>query len=225
MTRMYLERITCFICHDTNDYPVIRSTSQFGHPDLDTRPSEMARSTIVYRIMCCPSCGYCAPDVSKGQPHFNEVVGSEAYVEQRDSAAYPELTNRFLCWVLLQESVGNHAEASRAALQAAWICDDAEEAEASVRCRERAIALLQRARAEGVGFAEEVGVEEAVLADLFRRSRQFEEVEGVCEEGLAKNPGDVVRKVLSFQSALARREDVGWYTVADAERFAAASPC
>lgn len=225
MTRLYSRRITCYNCGNTSEYTVLASTSQFGDPDLDTRPAETERSSILYWIQCCPSCGYCSVDVSKGLPGFGEVVRSEAYAEQRDSAEYPELANRFLCWALLQESEGDCAEAAWAILHAAWICDDAEDAGAALRCRRRAIALLQRARAEGVGFADGVGVEEAILADLYRRSGQFEEVGGICEAGLAKGPGDLVGRVLSFQTALAAREDGGCYTVTDAKRFAATLPC
>ena len=60
------------------------------------------------------------------------------------------------------------------------------------------------------------GAEEALLADLLRRAQQHDEAEKVCEEGLAKNPDDVVEGVLRFQIALAERRDAEQHTMDEA---------
>lgn len=215
MTTVAKSAEKCLVCGKSSDYPVIASTNLFGSRDLDTRPPQMMRSTIFAWIHRCPSCGYCAPNVSEGHAIAAQVVHSEAYLAQRSDKSYPVLANSFLCWALVQEAAGDYAEAIWAAIHAAWVCDDASAIVAADQCRQRAIDLIRRAQAQGISFAEGAGVEQGILADLLRRSGQFDQVEAVCEEGLAKNPEEIVRQVLVFQQALALREDRECHTVAE----------
>ncbi len=215
MTTLFKEKKKCLVCSKTNEYTAIGSTNQFGPPDLDTRPPEMMRSTIAFWIHRCPSCGYCAPDVSKGPSLAAQIVKSEAYLKQRGNHSYPELANRFLCWAIVQETAGDHVGAGWAAIHAAWACDDAEARAASAQCRTRATGLLRHAKANGISYAPGAGVEEAILADLLRRSGQFDQVGTICLEGLAKDPEDIVRQILVFQQALALRQDRECHTIAE----------
>jgi hypothetical protein len=61
-----------------------------------------------------------------------------------------------------------------------------------------------------------VGTQEAILADLYRRAGQFGQVAAICDEGLAKGPGEVITKILEFQKTLAERRDLARHTVAHA---------
>lgn len=63
----------CYVCGKTLKYKTWMSTNQFGSPDLDTRAPEMARSTMFMWVKCCPSCGYCASDVSEGPLGVSEL--------------------------------------------------------------------------------------------------------------------------------------------------------
>lgn len=207
MTTLFRTREMCLICGQSHEYVGIASTNEFGSPDLDTRPPEMRRSTILYWIRRCPSCGYCAPQVSEGPQEAKEVVISETYRRQLEDPLYPELANSFLCWALIQERAGSDARAGWAALHAAWVCDDQGASEAARRCRLRALELFRRSQARGRPFIEGRGAAQVILADLLRRSGRFEEVEAVCEEGLRTNPIPVVREVLAFQKRLALLKD------------------
>ena len=207
MTTLFKETETCLVCGQSHDYVGIGSTNRFGSPDLDTRPPEMMRSTMPYWIRCCPSCGYCAPRVSEGPELVKSVVRAERYVRQRDDPAFPELANSFLCWAIVQEELGDLAGAGWAALRAAWACDDQGTPEAARQCRLRAVELFRQARAKGASFMEGRGDEQALLADLLRRSGQFEQVEAICQEGLQANPSKTIRDMLTFQKALALRKD------------------
>ena len=60
------------------------------------------------------------------------------------------------------------------------------------------------------------GDEEAVLADLLRRSGLLYQVDAVCRKGLAATRNDTLKQVLDFERVLASRGDRGCYTVADA---------
>lgn len=217
MTTLFDQDKTCFICGTTSRYMGVGSTNQFGPSDLDTRPAEMRRSTIHYWVQRCPLCGYSAPDIAEGPEIAGQVVGSAAYLQQRDDPAYPELANRFLCWAMIQEASEDYAGAGWTTVGAAWACDDARAVAGAAQCRRKAAALFRQVKARGLAFTQGPGVEEAVLADLMRRSRQFDEVEAVCRQGLAQNPEELVVKILQFQQKLAHQQDTGCYTVADVE--------
>jgi hypothetical protein len=220
MTTYAEQEKTCFICGEINVYKAIASTNRFGHSDLDTRPPEMERSTIHCWIQRCPSCSYCAPDISNGPEIATKVVKSDAYLKQRDDSSYPELANKFLCWAIIKEAKGDTGGAGWTAVQAAWACDDADEESAANESRRRAVSLFEKARSNGSSFANGSGVQEAILADLLRRSGQFDKVETVCQTGLEEGPEAMVKIILHFQQSLARRKDADCYTIAEAAEFA-----
>jgi hypothetical protein len=214
MTTIFQEEKRCFICGQTSQHTGLGSTNRFGPPDLDTRPPEMMRSTIYHWIQCCPTCGYCAPDLAQGSPSAGRVVNSEPYLQQKADLTYPILANHFLCWAMLQEAAADYPSAGWAAVHAAWACDDAGATTAAAASRRRALILFEQAAARGSTIAAEAGVAEAIRADLLRRSGQFEQVELVSQQGLASQPEALVAKILRFQQALARQQDAGCYTVA-----------
>lgn len=210
---------TCAICGTANEFLVLGSTNAFGSPDLDTRPPEMQRSTINFWVQRCPMCGYCAPRISENNALTREQLETDDYRDQLDHGDFPTLANAFLCWSLLQEQQNQSKGAGWAALHAAWLCDDAHVASASV-CRKRAIAMFEQAQTHGDVFAQDAGAEQAILADLLRRTGQFEEVKPMCERGLAKQPSDVIRHVLRYQMHLASEHDDHCYRISDALEWA-----
>ena len=203
----------CFICGETNKYPVLGSTNRFGSSDLDTRPPEMMRSTMSLWIQCCPSCGYCAPDISDGPQIAAQVIKSDSYLKQKTDHTNPELATKFLCGSIIQEVAGEYSDAGWEAVRAAWVCDDAKARTNADVSRQRAVRLFDQARTKGTNFAEGSGVEEAILADLLRRSGDFEKVGMVCEQGLKKEPEEIVKKILLFQQSLSSKKDAECYTI------------
>jgi len=149
-----------------------------------------------------------------------QIIGSTKYGEQVKNESYPELANHFLCWAIIQEETGNYPEAGWGALHAAWACDDAGMNNSAHACRLRAIQLFQQAKKRKMPFAQDAGVEEAILADLLRRTGQFGLVKKVCSEGLGKKPNARVKQMLNFQIVLAVRHDEKCYTVDDAQKYA-----
>ena len=94
----------------------------------------------------CPSCRYCAQDISQDIPGAAVIVVSPAYREQFESTAYPELVDRFLCWGMILEAAGDLARAAWANTFAAWHCDG--EAARSTGCdHESAGSLMTEYRA------------------------------------------------------------------------------
>lgn len=203
----------CFICGETNKYQSLGSTNRFGSPDLDTRPPEMMRSTMPMWVHCCPSCGYCAPDVSSGPQIASQVIKSATYLNQKNNSSYPDLANKFLCWSIILEEAGEQSDAGWAAVRAAWVCDDADASKQAKASRQRAVALFKQAHLQEKNFVMGPGAEEAVLADLLRRSGNFEEVEAMCKQGLEKNPEKLIKNILLFEQHLSHQKDEKCYTI------------
>lgn len=218
MTTVHPIEQQCAVCGTTDKYILLTSTNSFGVPDLDTRPPEMMRSTIGLWVQRCGSCGYCAPDITKGSPALSTVIHSVPYQTQLRSPDFPELANSFLCWSLIQQDQGDFASAGWASLRAAWACDDTGDESAAVQCRLRAANLLQKARQVHQTFASQSGAEEALLADILRRAGQFDGAIQICDAGLAKESAlqPVIVDILDLQKRLIRKADTACHQVREA---------
>lgn len=216
MTTYYRTEIICVICGSKSTHNQVGSTNAIGSSDLDTRPPAMKRWTINSWVQVCPFCGYCAQNISEGYPEVSRVVKSNSYQKQLRNPGYPELANSFLCLAMINENSNKFVKAGWACIHAAWACDDADSPVGAQKCRKRAVTLLQGARENGQNFAEETGTEEAMIADLLRRSGQFELAQSYCKEGLNKKPGKVVTEVLLYEMLLIKKMDDACHTVAEA---------
>ncbi len=156
----------------------------------------MKRSTMNTWVQVCPSCGYCAPELPTRIKNAKKTLSTEAYHEQLNDPDSPQLVNTFLCCSLLEDGAGEYGHAGCACLWAAWICDDATSDTKAQECREKALALWQKAEVEGQGFAEQPGAERALIVDLLRRTGQFERALKVCEDGLGQEMVDIISKIL-----------------------------
>jgi hypothetical protein len=217
MTTLFPQEETCFVCGKTSKHTVIGSTNTFGSPDLDLRPPEMQRSTITHWVQRCPSCGYCSSSISEGPAIAKQVVTQPEYIEQRDNPGFPALADSFLCWGLIQAADGGDANAGRAALDAAWICDDARAAEKADICRRKAIASFTGAKAKGQQFAGDGATESLLLADLYRRTGQFDQVEAICNVALAQHPEELIQSLFSAQRQYAQNQDRQRHTIEEAQ--------
>ncbi|MBN1147558.1 MAG: hypothetical protein JXA78_09890 [Anaerolineales bacterium] len=213
MTTLIQQSRQCLVCDAINEYVEVVSTNQLGNPDLDTRPPEMLRSTIPYWIQCCPSCGYCAPQVSVGPEEAREIVRSNAYLKQLGDPSYPPLADHFLCWAMIQEACGELADAGWACVHAAWACDDEGASMGASLCRMKAIEHFLQARRRGARFAEPAGVEDVLLADLYRRCGEFERAVTMVQVGVLKRPAETLRKVLYYQVKLVMQCDAAKHTI------------
>lgn len=213
MTTLGKTHEVCIVCHRMSQHTVILSTNRFGAPDLDTRPPEMMRSTMRHWIRCCPHCGYCAGEVAKGPPLARQVTISEAYQKQLINAAFPELANHFLCSAMIMAAVENYPAAGMDCLRAAWACDDAQSPTAAAECRNRAITNFQAARVAGMRLGGQPGIDEAILADLYRRTGHFEQALAICQDGLALETEDILRRLFRFQIGLCQAGDTACHRV------------
>jgi hypothetical protein len=216
MTTKLRKMVQCALCDKKSKQEVILSTNSSNWPDLDTRPSEMERSTIKYQIQTCPSCGYCAPSISDFAGEVSTQVNCDAYQRQLNNPKFTKSANAYLCYSILKENAGEYAPAGWACLQAAWICDDENSKIGAKACRKKAVVLLQKGKEAGQKFATEAEYKEAIMVDLLRRSSQFQSALEKCEDGLNNNESEIrTLKILSFQKELISKLDVGCHSISE----------
>lgn len=212
---MQHELVTCALCEEQTLLPLLTSTSSFGPPDLDLRPTEPARSSIFAWVHRCSSCGYCAASIDEATPYTREVVESIAYRALLGYSALPELARSFLCSSLVFEKRGEDAAAARSAIEAAWACDDEGAVAEAARCRLLAVQLLRESESEGDALFDDPYTEHAVIVDLLRRAERFEDAVEEADESLVEAQGEIAA-VLEFSRTLALARDSGTYTLEDA---------
>jgi len=209
MATIVLVENECSLCATRSDQRLVNVTQSEGLPDLDSRPAEPARSALAFWVQRCPSCGYCATDISLDYPLADLAIRTEAYGKLLRRRSMPEKAREFLAWALIEEANDEFGGAGWSAVHAAWICDDAQKPTAAAECRKLALERFarQRARLGHITGFEDPGVEELVLADLCRRTGQFAAAEHWVETGLARRPSAVVRRALVMEDELAGQKD------------------
>src|SRR5262249_42024087 len=129
---------------------------------------ELARSLVSYRVQECPGCGYCAVDISRAPRGARATIASEDYQQLRRDASRPLNATRFLCAALVAERGRQFAAGGHAAVNAAWVCDDAGATEAAQTCRLRAVELFEKARGRHQRIAGRRGDDALIIVDLLR---------------------------------------------------------
>jgi hypothetical protein len=173
--------VRCAVCGEPARVVELTSMSSFGPPDLDLRPQGPARWALALGVQRCAACGYCAPELGKAPPGAAEVVHSALFETARARSELPGTARDYVCEALVREGVGDPDRAAHAFLRAAWACDDAGAVSQARICRERAAEMLRLAISGGdMRMPREVAF--AVLADVERRARRFDEALAACDE-------------------------------------------
>ena len=216
METIFPEEVECGLCGVISSQfiaPPENMPVAVGLPDLDTRPANVSIIALGNRIQHCPNCGYCAPDISIEFPTAGDTVKSEAYKRLLKNRALPELARYLLAWAAIQEAVEEYPGAGWACLNAAWVCDDEDEIVAAEHCRQRAIRNFLQAREAKRSFSLDIGTEEVLLADLYRRTGQFVKARHIAQQGLDLDPTDLITSLLRFELMLLDQEDRGRHSV------------
>ena len=208
---MNVER-KCFVCGKTSKQTVLASTNQFGAPDLDLRPPEMARSTMGWWIEECPRCGYVAHNLSNETTITKEWLKNNQYVSCDNRNFRYMLSEKFYKHYLITKTNGENRYAFFAALRAAWACDDARDDTNAIYCRKRALEMLPNVTAQN---DEEQETFLLIRADLLRRTEQFKLL--IQEYGGKTFSRELLNKIVEFQVKKAKQGDTDCYTVADVE--------
>ena len=209
--------VACLACGNPSAQRSLNSTSTFGPPDLDLRPAELARSALWLQVQTCSSCGYCAPRIAEGDPAVATAVAHDDYRRLQQSSEYPDLARRFLASSWLSEVCNDDAAGGWAMLAAAWVCDDQSADTLAGICRNEAVRLFRSAEEEDENFAPDEASVHALIADILRRSRQFDDAEREYAAGLSVAVDDRVRAVLEFGQRLSERGDAEAHSLAELE--------
>jgi hypothetical protein len=218
MTTVFISDKDCFVCGATSKYPVSNyAVGNVGPRDLDGRPAQILRSSVYLWIQRCPSCGYCAPEIAKGDEIDSAVLQSEAYRTQLYNAEFTETANAFLCHSLIMRHRGLPADAAWAAVFAAWICDDNNYPESALFCRRTALTLFLAARDLSIDFADSKEQEAVYLIDLYRRCGNFAASLALCDEEIGKQHSDAILDVLCFEKDLIEKSDSAIHSTAQVD--------
>lgn len=221
---LYGERtVKCMVC-DAESSHLGYDSIHIRRPqdlDLDMRHTGQGSVSMSLSIQECPTCGYCAPDLSLGPETAADVIRSTEYQEQLKSPEFPHLANVFLCHSLIQEREDNFAVAAMEAINAAWVCDDASHQEGARKCRLRAVKMYDEAKARLQSLTSIMGRhDDAVLVtDLLRRAGEFELAMVSCKKGLELQPEKDIRTLLEFQQVLIERKDIDKHTMEEAGMY------
>lgn len=215
MTTEMIVEVTCSLCKFTSKQTEITSTNELGSMDLDTRPSEMKRSTITTWVQRCPECGACASKIDKQDIKIRHLLQKKDYQNQINDSELPELANSFLCRAIIEEHEENLSYSFWSTVHACWAIDDLGEPNKAIEIRKKSIERLFKADSRGQQVAPAQNAKTAILIDLLRRSGSFAEASMLIEEEEVGNSEDLISRVLKFQKYLIERESKKAYMICD----------
>lgn len=204
------ENVKCAVCGCTSRQMALMSTNTFGGgPDLDTRPAEMMRSSMVYWIQECPHCGYISESITDDTNVTEGWLSDKRYTTYGGHEFASELAKKFYKYYLINVADDNAEDAFYAVLHAAWACDDVKDVNNASYCRHCALQELERVLLKGNTKNEFL----LVKADLLRRTGQFEELISTYATSCFEE--DLFNKIVAFQIEKAEQKDTKCYRVED----------
>ena len=176
----------------------------------------MTRSAIYYSIQRCPSCGYCASDLSEISGDVKAHVESKEYQEIIGNKAIPKVAASFLALSYEKQQTHQYSESAWAAIHAAWICDDKNKQKASKECRKKAISMIESANAHSQNMGDQAGATEVLTIDLMRRAGMFEQALKLVEETKTKDIEEIILQIIAYEESLIESKDIDSHTVSEA---------
>lgn len=208
MTLMNEIKTECSVCKNTSSHPVLLSTNQMGYQDMDTRPSEMYRSTMNTWIMECPHCGYVAGSLKKDLIINADYLKSEEYETCSGIEFKSKLAARFYRQYLIENEKFEEIAAFFALLHCAWACDDAKDLQNSEYARRTAIKTANKIIKNNRKDNEDLIV---IKADLLRRIGEYDQL--IREYENFSLHDELLDKIIRFQVEKAQQKDNDRYTL------------
>ena len=207
MTVFQNREVLCGNCGASSFHCVMFSSSSFGSGDLDLRPAPLHRHTIDSWVQECPTCLAVCPDISAPPDKIAEIIKAPEYQHIVTGRSIPDLCRKFRAWAYIAGRAGRAEDAAFAHLHVAWAADDESDAEVARAERLAAIPLFQALRDAAKLYAEQPGAAEILLADLWRRSQQWDNASTEAKLGHGKAQDPLIRSICEFQLSLAQRHD------------------
>ena len=212
MTTMYQETVKCYVCGKESKQTVLGSTNSFGSQDLDLRPPEMMRGTMEYWAHECPYCGYIAKNIDLGTVVTEAWLARVEFINANNIEFESELAKRCYKEYLINLEDENKYKAFAVILYAAWACDDAQDIENAVLCRNLALDLID----ELIEKEDDPSTLMLQKIDLLRRSNQFNKALGEFS-GIFMDK-DLLQDILDFQLEKVKNHDNACYTIEDVKK-------
>lgn len=169
----------CMHCGCETSFDVMEDVTEYGPPDLDTRPSETKRSTINFGVQRCPNCHYASDDISQLVPFDDGILKSERYLEIHNSS-YPYNARSYMMASLIKESVEDYEKAAYFMLNACWVLDDNNIDSYEERLEAASLYLK--------GDLDQTT--KLIVIDLYRRAESFDDAKELLDsEDISELPG------------------------------------
>lgn len=214
MTTVFPTKYKCPVCGHVHETNVMGSTNAFGAPDLDGRPSPMARDTIYLHIKQCPHCLFASFGIPESTEITRDFVESENYrncdgIQFKSSRAEP-----FYRVFMISRELGNPRKILFDLFNCAWVCDDDSDRENAIKFRIQINDLFN----ELYDFSD--GNKQGTLlikADFMRRAHLFDELIDELEDKTFEEP--FYENLRKFQIEKAKEKDDAIYTCDDIEGY------
>jgi hypothetical protein len=211
MTTIDSETVQCGVCGEDSEQVFIGSTNQFGYRDLDTRPPEMERSTMMYWLQECPNCGFVAPSLSEVPDGAKGIVNEADFRRLNTSDVYSGLIAVFMKHAYISDKLGSKEDKAWAYIRAAWAADDEGKQEIAQEARILAASELVNLKLV-ISASHEAGVIDLLITDLWRRSGKWEHGTNSALEGLEVVEDPWLKSALQFEIVLMNKLDDQAYT-------------
>jgi len=209
MTQIDYIESKCPICGETSSQQILISTNSWGYPDLDLRPAPMQRDTMSTWVFECPHCGYVSNRFDEEPTITKDFLNSEEYLTCDGIEFEGKLSKRFYRNYLIAKHDNDAKSCFYNLLYCAWDCDDKKDPNAS-HIRKLAIPYIT----ELIEKDDEVRNNYlAIKADILRRCGEFDHlIDEYCD---IATDDETINKVIRFQIAKAKENDISCYTVED----------
>ncbi|MBR0652785.1 hypothetical protein GXW78_24225 [Roseomonas terrae] len=202
-------QVACGVCGRESRQPPFSSPLPEQAPDLDLRPGEPVRSTMLRWLQQCPHCHYTAPAIARAHPGAAAAVSAAPFRALIQDSTHPPLARRFLAWGHVLEETGALHAAAEATLQAAWVADDLGRPDLAQAWRQDAVALWR----SGPPLDAEQTVR---VVDALRRAEAWDDADATASELIQLSPSEAVSHVIALERRLVAARDAGRHTVASA---------
>ncbi|GEN12771.1 hypothetical protein MFU01_78080 [Myxococcus fulvus] len=202
--------MTCALCANESKHWPTHHPADIEFPDLDGRPSQR-ELLLHHRLHSCPSCGYCAQDLSVAHPSADAVVHSEAYRVLTGGLGRTFAVRQYLRRVMLTDAAEDREEAVVSRLRAAWVLEAGDKTKAARHYLSEAADLMLAtpppAHWEPSGDVDWKGWRGLQRVDVLRRANRHDEALREVARVREVRTSALVERLLSFEEAAIARED------------------
>jgi len=209
MTSFLEDSVRCYCCAKPSQQSILLSSNEFGSRDLDQRPAEVMRSTMVSWLQECPNCGYVAAALPEGDERDRLFVRTHNYIALCEVPQVSRLSSRFLRRVAIDAARDDFGQAFSNTLCAAWDADDHDLDDVARSLRKTASGYLAGRSVESIDL-------QLRLLDVLRRAADWAGAAALAWQMMSQRLDRPCAAIVRFQLGRINSNDDRCYTVSDA---------